>query len=94
MYNKFAFIGIYFYLKIYFENVELKNHGIKTVGIVQSSYHRKGSINFVIDFKTFKNKNYETEIVGKHDDYKKGDTIKVIYSERIPAVNRADKKIY
>lgn len=84
------FIGFYFYLRINFESAELKNHGVKTVGIVQSSYYRKGSINFIIDFKTFKNKNYETEIVGEHDDYKKGDTIKVIYSERIPAINRAE----
>jgi hypothetical protein len=85
----FCLIG-YLMTKDYVEENELKKHGIETIGIIDNYKYRKSGGYYVVDFETIKNVKNESEINCKIDDYSKGDTVKVVYSERIPAINRAD----
>ena len=85
----FCFIG-YLMTKDYIEENELKNHGIERSGIIQNYKYRKSGGYYVVNFKTMQNEDEESEINCKISDYKKGDTVSVFYSERIPAINRAD----
>ena len=84
-----CFIG-YLMTKDYMEENELKNHGIERIGIIQNYNYRKSGGYYVVNFKTIHDKSEESEINCGINDYKKGDTVRVIYSERIPAINRAD----
>lgn len=72
------------------EENELKYHGIKTVGIIYNYKYTKSGGYYVVNFKTIQNEKNVSEIDCKINDYKKGDTVKVVYSERIPAINRAN----
>ncbi len=85
----FCLIG-YVMTKDYVEENELKNHGIERVGTIQNYKYRKSGGYYIVDFKTIQNEKNESEINCKIGDYKQGDTVRVIYSERIPAINRAD----
>jgi hypothetical protein len=80
----------YITVKRNFENSELINHGIRTFGIVQESISSKNNGYLLVYFYPHQNERFETNISEFKDFFKKGDTVIVIYSERIPAINRAD----
>ena len=85
----FCLVG-YLKTKDYIEESELKNHGIERIGIIQNYNYRKSGGYYVVNFKTTQNESKKSEINCKISDCTKGDTVRVIYSERIPAINRAD----
>ena len=81
---------LYISLIYYFEVSELKKYGRETVGFIYDYGITKNSRYHKVYFMNTENKKYKSEIYGNYSLYKLGDTIRVIYSERIPEINRAD----
>ena len=88
----FSGIAYIFFITI-IETIELTNNGIKVEGLVQNfkkSYSRKDYGSYPILFITDKQEKYEGKIHGKIGLYKQGETVSVIYSQRIPEINHAE----
>lgn len=71
-----------------FEENQLKSHGITTSGVIFKKARLKRSNYNLVKFQTRKNEQFESK--NYNMNLKFGDTVKVIYAERIPAINRAD----
>lgn len=81
---------LYVFTISYFENFELKKYGKETVGFIYDYGSTKTSRYHKVYFINTENKKYKSEINGNYSLYNLGDTVRVIYSERIPEINRAD----
>jgi hypothetical protein len=81
---------LYILMIFKFEDSELKKYGKETVGFIYDFGSTKNSKYHKVFFMNTENKKYKSEILGNYESYKLGDTIRVIFSERIPEINRAD----
>jgi hypothetical protein len=77
----FTFLVGYGFVKDVFEENELKVYGIERIGIINNYKYRKSGGYYIVNFKTLEDKEKESEIDCKISDFKKGDTVIVIYSK-------------
>lgn len=69
-----------------FEENEINKFGIKTYGIIKSRVRSKSSNYFSVRFQNVEGNQFESKTY--NNSYKLGDTLSVIYSERIREINR------
>lgn len=81
-----TFVAIYLFSIDKFEDYELHKFGIRTYGIIKSRVRSKSSKYFSVSFQNKKGNQFESKTYD--NSYKLGDTISVLYSERIPEINR------
>ena len=84
---------IYIFFITILQEIEIKNNGIKTNGVIQNfkrSRRDKTYGSYQVIFKDKKGIIYDSSKVGKYGIYEKNDVITITYSERIPEINRAD----
>ena len=85
-------LGYIFFISI-LQTIELNNKGIETDGIIQNfvrSRRDKTKGTYSVIFTNKKNIKYQSTKSGRNGIYRIGDTVSVLYSERIPEINRVN----
>ena len=85
-------LGYVFFISI-LQTIELNNKGIETDGIIQNfvrSRRDKTMGTYSVTFTNKKNIKYQSTKSGRNGIYRIGDTVRIIYSERIPEINRVN----
>lgn len=83
-----AFVAIYLFSIDKFEDYELDKFGIRTYGIIKSRVRSRSSKYFLVSFHNKRGNQFESKTY--ENSYKLGDTVSVLYSERIPEINRVN----